>query len=101
MIAVAGGDSIRCAPYSLFGTEDLSRGVLNAMYSRRACLLANHGMVTVGASLTSAISLAVEVEALCEQYMLALSAGGPVLLSEHDMSEVFEQFVGYRNSMDN
>jgi L-fuculose-phosphate aldolase len=58
-------------------------------------------MVTVGASLTSAISLAVEVEALCEQYMLALSAGGPVLLSEHDMSEVFEQFVGYRNSMDN
>jgi len=101
MIAVAGGDSIRCAPYSLFGTEDLSRGVLNAMYSRRACLLANHGMVAVGASLTSAISLAVEVEALCEQYMLALSAGGPVLLSEHDMSEVFEQFVGYRNSMDN
>ena len=101
MIAVAGGDSIRCAPYSLFGTEDLSRGVLIALDSRRACLLANHGMVAVGASLSSAISLAVEVEALCEQYMLALSAGGPVLLSEHDMCEVFEQFVGYRNSREN
>lgn len=101
MIAVAGGDSIRCAPYSLFGTEDLSRGVLIALDSRRACLLANHGMVAVGATLTSAISLAVEVEALCEQYMLALSAGGPVLLSKHEMSDVFEQFVGYRNSREN
>jgi len=101
MIAVAGGDTIRCAPYSLFGTEDLSRGVLIALDGRRACLLANHGMVAVGASLASAISLAVEVEALCEQYILALSAGSPVLLDKHDMSEVLEQFVGYRNSRQN
>ncbi|MGH8677732.1 MAG: class II aldolase/adducin family protein, partial [Burkholderiales bacterium] len=45
MIAVAGGNSIRCAPYATFGTQALSDNALNALQGRRACLLANHGMI--------------------------------------------------------
>ena len=97
MIAVAGGDSVRCAPYALFGTEALSHAAVKALEGRRACLLANHGMIALGADLRQALDLAVEVESLCEQYLRALQVGEPVLLNSHEMNEVFEQFKGYGN----
>jgi L-fuculose-phosphate aldolase len=95
MIALAGGDSIRCAPYALFGTAALSHAAVKALEGRRACLLANHGMITLGADLRQALDVAVEVESLCEQYLRALQVGEPVLLNSHEMAEVFEQFKGY------
>lgn len=95
MIAVTGGDSIRCAPYALFGTPALSAAALNALAGRRACLLANHGMIALGDGLKQAFDVAVEVEALCEQYLRALQVGEPALLSPQEMAEVFEQFKGY------
>jgi len=97
MIAVAGGDSIRCAPYALFGTEALSHAAVKALEGRRACLLANHGMIALGSTLRQALDVAVEVESLCEQYLRALQVGEPVLLNSHEMAEVFEQFKGYGN----
>jgi L-fuculose-phosphate aldolase len=95
MIAVAGGDTIRCAPYALFGSQALSDAALSALQDRKACLLANHGMIAVGHDLDQALSVAVEVETLCEQYWRALQAGEPKLLSAEQMSEVMEQFKGY------
>ena len=49
MVAVAGGRDIRCAPYATFGTQALSDHVVAALDGRRACLLAHHGMIAVGA----------------------------------------------------
>jgi L-fuculose-phosphate aldolase len=95
MIAVAGGDTIRCAPYALFGSQALSDAALSALQDRKACLLANHGMIAVGRDLDQALSVAVEVETLCEQYWRALQAGEPQLLSDAQMAEVMEQFKGY------
>lgn len=95
MIAVAGGEDIRCAPYALFGTQALSDGALEALRDRRACLLANHGMIALGADLDEALALAVEVEALCEQYLLTLQVAEPVVLNAAEMAEVIEQFKGY------
>lgn len=95
MIAVAGGDTIRCAPYALFGSQALSDAALSALQDRKACLLANHGMIAVGRDLDQALSVAVEVETLCEQYWRALQAGEPKLLSAEQMTEVMEQFKGY------
>ena len=95
MIAVAGGTSIRCAPYALFGTQALSDRVLAALQNRRACLLANHGMIAAGRDLDEAMGLAVEVESLCELYWRALQIGEPDILSESEMNEVMEKFKGY------
>jgi L-fuculose-phosphate aldolase len=95
MIALAGGDSIRCAPYALFGTQALSDAALDALDGRKACLLANHGMIAVGRDLDDALAVTVEVETLSEQYWRALQAGGPVLLTEQEMTEAIEQFKGY------
>jgi L-fuculose-phosphate aldolase len=95
MIAVTGGDSVRCAPYALFGSQALSDNALKALQDRRACLLANHGMITLGATLDEALDIAVEVENLCEQYWRALQIGEPSVLSEQQMAEVFQTFRGY------
>lgn len=97
MIAMAGGDSIRCAPYALFGTQALSDAALNALQDRKACLLANHGMIALGANIEEALAITVEVENLCEQYWRLLQiTPTPPLLSDAEMQAVFEQFKGYR-----
>lgn len=95
MVAVAGGNSIRCAPYATFGTQSLSDNALIALEDRKACLLANHGMIATAGSLESALALAVEVEALCEQYWRALQIGKPNLLSDAEMAVVVEKFKTY------
>jgi len=95
MIAVAGGNSIRCAPYATFGTQQLSDHALEALSDRKACLLANHGMIATGDSLKHALALAVEVEALCEQYWRALQIGKPAILSDAEMKVVLEKFKTY------
>lgn len=96
MIAVAGGDTIRCAPYALFGSQQLSDNVLTALIDHKACLLANHGMIALGHDLDDALAVAIEVENLCEQYwrILQVNSNSP-LLSEAEMREVFQQFKGY------
>ena len=95
MIAVVGGDTIRCAPYALFGSQALSDNALAALIDRKACLLANHGMIALGRDLDDALAVTVEVENLCEQYWRALQLGEPHILSEAEMREVFQQFKGY------
>jgi L-fuculose-phosphate aldolase len=96
MIALAGGNDIRCSTYATFGTQALSDAALEALADRRACLLANHGMIALGASLDAALALAVEVEQLARLYWQALQVGEPVLLSESEMAEALAQFGSYR-----
>ena len=96
MVAVAGGDSIRCAPYATFGTQALSDHALQALDGRMACLLANHGLIAAGADLAAALVLAVEVETLAAQYCRALAIGAPKLLSKAEMKRVLAKFgAGY------
>lgn len=95
MVAVAGGTDIRCAPYATFGTQQLSDHALAALHNRKACLLANHGMIAIGASLETALSLAVEVEALAEQFWRVLQIGEPVILDDAEMAVVLEKFRHY------
>ena len=92
MTAVAGGDDIRCAPYATFGTAELSALAVQALEGRQACLLAQHGQVTVGSSLDQALRIAIEVETLAQMYLQALQLGEPTLLSAEQMAAVHHQF---------
>ncbi|MZR31876.1 class II aldolase/adducin family protein [Sneathiella litorea] len=92
MIAVAGGNTIRCADYATFGTQELSDNALKAIKGRKACLLANHGLLAGEANLARALSLAVEVETLCDTYWRILQIGEPQLLTDEEMEDVKEQF---------
>jgi L-fuculose-phosphate aldolase len=95
MVAAAGGATIRCAGYATFGTEELSRLVLEALDGRLACLMANHGLVALGADLDVALKVAVETEKVAEVYWRALSAGTPVVLDEEEMRRVAVRFKDY------
>jgi L-fuculose-phosphate aldolase len=95
MIAMAGGTDIRCAPYATFGTQALSDHAVSAMHGRRACLLANHGQIALGATVEQALALAAEVETLAEMYWRALQIGEPVLLDAAEMEVVLQKFQHY------
>lgn len=96
MIALAGGDDIRCAAYATFGTAELAFSAIPALEGRRACLLANHGVVALGSSLAAAETLAREVENLAGEYLDLLAARlEPVLLTADQMTAVAAQFGGY------
>ena len=95
MIARFGGDTVRCAAYATFGTQALSDAMLRALEGRSACLMAQHGMTVFGRDLDQALAHAVELEALCEQYWLALQIGTPPTLSAEEMSVVLEKFRSY------
>jgi L-fuculose-phosphate aldolase len=95
MVAVAGGSEIRCAPYHTFGTQELSDAAVAALVGRKACLLANHGVIAVGVDLPSALALAGEVENLAAQYCTALTLGKVQILDEAEMDRVIERFSSY------
>ncbi|OOG27123.1 class II aldolase [Thioalkalivibrio denitrificans] len=95
MIAMAGGPDIRCSRYATFGTPALAEAAVEALEGRRACLLANHGMIAAGESLDAAVTLALAVEKLCEQYWRACQLGEPILLTDEEMAEVMAKFADY------
>jgi L-fuculose-phosphate aldolase len=95
MIARFGGSDVRCADYATFGTQELSDAMVKALEGRSACLMEHHGMVAFGADLKQALALAVEFEALCEQYWRACQLGHPVLLSAAEMAEALDKFRDY------
>jgi L-fuculose-phosphate aldolase len=94
-VALAGGPDIRCAPYATFGTEELAANAVAAIAGRKACLLANHGVIAIGPGLAQALDVAVKVEALAEQYWAALQVGEPAILSPAEMAVVLKKYETY------
>ena len=94
-VALAGGPDIRCADYATYGSEELARNTVQALEGRKACLLANHGMVCHGPGLQAAMALAEKVEHLAGIYLQCLAAGEPVVLDEAEMASVADKFRDY------
>ena len=97
MVAVAGGLDIRCAPYATYGTQALSDYALEALQNRKACLLANHGLLCLDADLDRVLALAIEVEDLARVYGQTMQIGKPVLLSDAEMMKVIGKFKDNRS----
>jgi len=96
MIALAGGEDIKCAEYATFGTKELSENVLKALNKRSACLMSNHGQVAFGKNLEEAFELAQEIENICHQYTIALKLGNPKILSFEEMKKVLDKARNYK-----
>lgn len=96
MIALCGGPDVRCAEYATFGTPELAVNAVRALEGRKAVLLANHGVIAAGQTLTGAQAIMAEVENLAGQYLDLLAAGlDPVILDEAEMARVSAKFAGY------
>ena len=96
MIALAGGDSIKCAKYATFGTQELSDNIIYALENRKACLMSNHGQVAFGKNLEGAFELAEELENICHQYINTIKLGEPKILSSSEMDVILEKVKNYK-----
>ncbi len=96
MIALAGGDDIKCAEYATFGTEELSKNVIKALENRSACLMSNHGQVAFAKNLDDAFELSQEIENICHQYTIAIKLGQPKILSFEEMKKVLDKAKNYK-----
>ena len=96
MVALAGGEDIKCADYATFGTEELSTNIIKALENRCACLMCNHGQVAFGKNLDEAFELAQEIENICHQYIIALKIGNPKILSFEEMKKVLDKAKNYK-----
>jgi len=97
MLATLSGDGrIPLAPYTTYGTEELAGYAAEALgESRNACLLQNHGTITVGESAGEAFSRTVVLEEMAEIYYRARLAGEPILLTPEQIREVATKIAGY------
>ena len=95
MIAIFGGPNVRCTAYAPYGTKELSDLAVAGIEGRNGVLLANHGMITTGATLAEAMWRASELETLARMYYLALAAGRPVLLADDEVARVIERLKTY------
>jgi L-fuculose-phosphate aldolase len=95
MVVLAGSDAIPCAEYATFGSAKLALNAVGALRGGNACLLANHGMVALGSSLSQALRLAAEVETLASQYWHAAQLGTPHVLDRQELAEVRNRFSEY------
>ena len=96
MVAVAGGEDLKCTKYATFGTKQISKNIIKALKNRSACLIANHGQVAFGDNLEKAFELAQEIENICHQYINALRIGIPKILSNKEMKIVLGKFKNYK-----
>ena len=97
MIALAGGEDIRCSEYATFGTHELSMNIIKALKDRKACLMSNHGQVAYGVNLSKAFELAQEIENICHQYIIALKIGEPKNLSLSEMNKILDKVKNYKS----
>ena len=96
MVAMAGGNDIKCAKYATYGTRELSRNIIKALKQRKACLIGNHGQIAFSENLSKAFELAEEVENLSNQYITALKIGKPKILSLKEMNKVLSKAKNYK-----
>ncbi|MFC9426920.1 class II aldolase/adducin family protein [Streptomyces sp. NPDC056987] len=96
-MAAALGGAVRVAPYALYGSEALARGMREALVDRTACLLQNHGTVAYGDTLAQAYDRTAQLEWMCRLWLTAAAVPGhqPSLLSEEQVREVAEKLKGY------
>ena len=98
MIAVAGGSTVRVAPYALYGSQALSDHVVAALQDRTACLMEHHGMIALGDTVEKAMWVAAEIETLARQYHGCLQLDpNPPLLTDDQIAEVLAKIsaTGY------
>jgi L-fuculose-phosphate aldolase len=89
------GRRVRVAPYATYGTGELADACVAALGGDRAVLLANHGVVAVGAGLERALLAAEAVEEVAELCWRARCLGTPVVLPDEEMDRVARAFERY------
>ncbi len=95
LVAVSGGNNVRCAKYATFGTKELAENAFEGMKDRYGVFLANHGLLTGAKDLPNAFSKAEEIEFCAELHCRCKSLGEPKILSDKEMDKMVSLFQSY------
>jgi L-fuculose-phosphate aldolase len=87
------GGPVPTAPYRTFGTPELAEVTVDALEGRVAVLMANHGAITHGPTLDSAIESSLLLEWACTVYWRAAAIGKPRELDEEQRAAVIATAV--------
>jgi len=91
------GGTIEVADYAFTGSEALGHNAVRALGDRPAALLASHGDVCVASNLSTALNIAIAMEAAARVYVQALQIGEPVPLPESALEAGRRLFEMRRN----
>jgi L-fuculose-phosphate aldolase len=96
VVARFGGTELACAPYATYGSAELAAAVADTLGAERsACLMANHGSISIASDLPTAVTLTRDLEWFCGVYRRALAIGDPTVLADREVAEVAERFRSY------
>jgi L-fuculose-phosphate aldolase len=95
VVAWTGRSFVPCADYATYGSAELAANVVAALGDGGACLMANHGVLVVAATLERAVALAADVEWLARVHRLAIAQGEPVVLPDDEIARVADRFRTY------
>ncbi len=95
------GGPVRVAAYATYGSEQLALNVQAALVGRTAALMANHGAVSVAATLAKALNQLPYLEYICELQLTAMSTGRDIkLLSTDEIEHVASMLGSYGQKTD-
>lgn len=97
MVAEFGGNDVKCAKYATFGTKELAKNIIQVMRNRNACLISNHGQLTMGENIESAVHLCVALEKLSKQYYFCSLRQGFKVLGDKEMKKIVKLFCDYKS----
>lgn len=90
------GGEIKVAPYATFGSQALADHVVEALRDKSAALMANHGAISLGATLANAIDNALLLEWCCRLFRDASVLGQPRTLDEAQQAQVIDAAIARR-----
>ena len=94
-LANATGGEVKVAPFSSAASLEMGQETVSNIGDKKAVILKNHGVVTVGKTMKEALYSAVYLEDAAKIFCIASTLGKPVLLTEEQTREAVEIFKTY------
>jgi L-ribulose-5-phosphate 4-epimerase len=89
--AMLGGE-VPCGGYASIGGEEIGAEIVKHAVGKRAVLLQNHGVFTIGDSARQAAKMAVEVEEIAKIVHLAMLKGQPIPLTQEQLNDTGDMY---------
>lgn len=89
--AMVGGE-VPLGDFCYIGSVAIGEEIVKKIGNKRAVIMSNHGLFTIGKDGPQALKMAVEVEEVAKITYLALALGEPVYLTEDQVNKTIEMY---------
>ena len=86
---------VTVAPYSSAASLEMGINTVKYINNKRAVILKNHGVITVGGTLKEALYAAIYLEDAAKTYIMAKAIGNPSILDAEQTEVAVQKFMDY------